>query len=57
MQPTPWTIERHDSVVSTMDVARERAREGVEEPWQHWLRRAAKQSGDDGMHLADHPPG
>jgi BirA family biotin operon repressor/biotin-[acetyl-CoA-carboxylase] ligase len=29
MQPSAWTIERHGSVGSTMDVARERARAGA----------------------------
>jgi BirA family transcriptional regulator, biotin operon repressor / biotin---[acetyl-CoA-carboxylase] ligase len=29
MQPSPWTLERHKSVTSTMDVARERARAGA----------------------------
>jgi BirA family biotin operon repressor/biotin-[acetyl-CoA-carboxylase] ligase len=29
MQPSPWTLERHGSVASTMDVARERARAGA----------------------------
>jgi BirA family biotin operon repressor/biotin-[acetyl-CoA-carboxylase] ligase len=29
MQPSPWTVERHAKVGSTMDVARERARAGA----------------------------
>lgn len=29
MQPSPWTIERHETVGSTMDVAKERARAGA----------------------------
>ncbi|HUR25903.1 MAG TPA: biotin--[acetyl-CoA-carboxylase] ligase [Candidatus Thermoplasmatota archaeon] len=29
MQPSPWTLERHERVGSTMDVARERARAGA----------------------------
>jgi BirA family biotin operon repressor/biotin-[acetyl-CoA-carboxylase] ligase len=29
VQPPAWTIERHGTVASTMDVARERAREGA----------------------------
>jgi BirA family biotin operon repressor/biotin-[acetyl-CoA-carboxylase] ligase len=29
MQPSPWAIERHDTVGSTMDLAKERARAGA----------------------------